>query len=261
MAHANKVEGILIGLDEVLDTRLGTIGLLSGEAAKQCLSSKQYFERETDEFDGVNMIEYKIRYAERDLAVLKNSVMTSAIFHLRDLLRQLKKQAVTTPNHDGVQVTVNLYPYPLSEEEKEELRRVLLERLNGGASLRVSGKDLVSIEFIYKKPEELTPAHCKASYGAMYMYNPWTWLNHFYKPETFETEVRLPEVIIYAPRLFHDGKPDADALRQYQAEFVGKAPDPLTFDEFRVSPIAGVTHLDVGYFSSSVRLQRNQATT
>lgn len=260
MAHANRFEGVLIGLDELLDTRMATIDLLSTEVARKIISSDNYHKRDVDEFDGINSIEYKIAYADRDNATLRNSVMTNVFLHLKGLVWQLKKQAVTGPMHDGVQLTVNIHPYSLSEEEREELARALQYRINGGDTNAVE-QNLLKIEFIDLAPKNLTPAHCKASYGAMYMYNPWHWLNLHFKPEAFESAVRLPEVIIYAPRLFHDGKPDAQTLEQLKMEFEGKAPDPLTFDEMRVSPIAGVTLIDVMYFSSSVRLQRNQATT
>lgn len=258
MAHANKVEGIYVEVDGLLDTRLGTIGLLSPEIARKTISSGAYIEREVDEFEGVGQLEFKMAYADRTNKTLHNSVMSGLVFHLRGLVWQLKKQALTMPFHDGVRLSINLYPYSFSEAEQEEFTRVLMYRLNGGESEEAHEQDLVAVEYLNVAPESLTPAHCKASFGAMYMYNPWHWLN--LHTEALKT-VRLPEVIIYAPRLFHDGKPDAKALEQFKMEFEGKAPDPLTFDEMRVSPIAGVTLIDVSYFSSSVRLHRNQATT
>lgn len=260
MAHASKVEGILTGLDELLDTRLGTVGLLSPEAARKLLSTDAYHTRETDEFEGVNAVEYKIAYAERTVRNLRNSVMTPVVFHLRQVVKQLLWQAVSGPDHDAVRLTVNVYPYSdFSDEEKSELSRVLKYHMNGGVDIKAHEQPLLSVDFIDVAPEKLTPSHCKASYGAMYMYNPWAWLN--LHTEALKAGPRLPEVIIYAPRLYHDGKPDAKELSRFQMDFDGKAPDPLTFDEMRVSPIAGVTLLDVSQFSSSVRLQRNQATT
>ena len=258
MAHANKVEGIYVEIDGLLDTRLGTIGLLSPETARKIISSPSYLEREVDEFEGVGQLEFKMAYADRDKHTLYNSVMTGLVFHMQGLVWQLKKQAITTPFHDGIKLVVNLYPYSFSDAEREEFTRVILYRLNGGETEEAGEQDLVSVEYINIAQENLTPAHCKASYGAMYMYNPWHWLN--LHTEALKA-VRLPEVIVYAPRLFHDGKPDAKALAQFKMDFEGKAPDPLTFDEMRVSPIAGVTLIDVSYFSSSVRLHRNQATT
>lgn len=258
MAHANRVEAILVGLDELLDTRLGTIGLLDETVARKLAASDAYFEREVDEFDGINAVEYKIAYADRNARNLRNSVMTKLMFHLRQVVTQLKQQAISQPEHDAVRVDVNIHPYSLSDEEKDEFRRVMKYHLNGGVDIKVFEQDLLSVDFINVSPEKLTPSHCKATYGAMYMYNPWTWLN--LHTEALQT-VRLPEVIVYAPRLYHDGKPDAQALNQFKMDFDGKAPDPLTFDEMRVSPIAGVTLLDVSYFSSTVRLQRNQAAT
>lgn len=255
MAHTGKVEGLLTGLDELLDTRLGTIGLLSPEVARKLLSTDDYINRQEDVFEGINAIEYKIAYADRNVKNLRNSVLTPVVFHLRKVVQQLLSQAVTGPTHDAVRLTINIHPYSLSEDEKDELRRVVLFHMNGGADISTYEQPLLSVEFIDVAPENLTPSHCKATYGAMYMYNPWTWLN--LHAEALNAGHRLPEVIIYAPRLYHDGKPDAKALAEFQMDFDGKAPDPLTFDEMRVSPIAGVTLLDVSYFSSSVRLQRN----
>jgi hypothetical protein len=255
MANAGKSEGILIGLDELLDTRMGTIGILSPETARTIIASESYSKREIDHFDGVNDIEYKMAYSERTALTLRNSIMTGVVFHLQGLLGQLKEQAVAGPTHDSIVVHVNCHPYRLSESEKKEMARVVLFRLTNGAQYSVLGRDLVSVEVIDMTPEELTPAHCKASYGAMYMYNPWTWMN--LHTDAFKS-TRIPEVILYAPRLYFQRKPTAQELQEFETQFkldtnAKSVPDQFTWMEMQASPLVGVTHIDVSYFSSSVR--------
>lgn len=254
MAHSGKVAGVLVDVDCLLDTRLGTVAKLSPELARKLVSSDEYFTREEDRFEGVGDILYKNAYLNRDKQTLTNSVMTAMVTGwLRALLSQLKDQALTQPNHDSIRVDVNLHPYQFSDVEREELVRVLKYRFDGPKA-DPAFSHLLSVEIIDRAPEQLEPSFCKSNYGAMVMYDPWTWMN--LHAEAFKT-VRLPEVLLYAPRIYFHRKPTAEELREFEMQFRmesgTKPPDQFTWMEMRASPIVGVTLVDPAYFSSSVR--------
>lgn len=259
MAHANKGEGIYIELDCLLDTRLGTVGLISAKAARDLLLSDKYLDRECDVFENVGTMQYKNLYRDRDAATLRNSVLTGLIDqHVRGLLQQLKHQAMTQPTHDWIDVHVNIFPYSLSEDEKEELVRVLDFRLHGGAEPSPVERNLVRVSVVDIKPELLSPAHCRAHYGAMYMYDVGPWLGVQYEAMK---ALRIPEILVYVPKIYHGNIPSAAEIEELRQMLRIDASDPFTLTEMQLSPIAGVRMLPAAYFSSSIRLQSNQATT
>lgn len=259
MAHANKDEGIYIELDCLLDTRLGTVGLLSTTAARELLLSNCYLERQSDVFDSVGTLAYRNLYRDRDVKTLRNSVLTGLIDqHVRGLLKQLLYQAMTQPTHDRIVFDINIFPYSLSEEEKEELSRVIEFRLHGGTEASPVERSLVKVEVVNLRPELLTPAHCRAKYGAMYMYDVGPWLGVQY--EALKS-LRIPEILVYAPRIYHGKIPSTAEVEELRQLLRIDASDPFTLTEMQLSPIAGVRMLPASYFSSSVRLQSNQATT
>ncbi len=251
MAHANKVEGILVDLDSLLDTRLGTLSGISPDLARQALTAPGYLTRTTDTFVGVEEAVYKAAYAQRDIQTLKQSVMTGIVSYLRSILKQLKDQAVTQPTHDAIRVDVNVFPYDPSPDELAVLHEVLLYRLTGGMATEAQEFDLVTVDIVNYSPESLTPAHCKANYGALVMYDPWNWLNLHSEAFPDRTK-RLPEVILYAPRLYSNREPNEKELSDLKME-LRNIPDPFTSLEMAISPIVGLTLIDVVHFSSSVR--------
>jgi hypothetical protein len=255
MAYANKAEGLYIELDALLDTRLGTIAKLSNEAAQSIVSSDSYFSRDMDLFEGVNQIEYLNSYLTRDKMTLKKSVMTNAITFLKSVVRQLILQAVSGPTHDRVFVHVNTYPYAFSQDEVEELEAVVLYRLNEGIDPDSPGYQLLSVQRVHFSTKELTPQHCKSHYGAMFMYDPWNWMNLHSK--TFE-KVRLPEVLLYCPKLYFNKRPSPEEIKDIKSQ-APNAPDVFTATEMQTSPLVGLTYLDVAQFSSSIRLSDQAA--
>lgn len=258
MAHANRDEGLYIELDSVLDTRLGTISKVSLALAEGLLRSTQYFERDQDIFDGVPVMEYARLWKERNVETLKRSVLTNLISqHVRHVLEQLKYQAMTQPKHDSIRVDINIYPYRLSQEVEAELVRVIEYHLNGGAVPSAEERSLVRVEIIDRRPEAMTPSFCKERYGAMWMYDPGPWLGS--QNEAFNT-LRIPEVLVYVPKLYHGKKPNEAELSEIRMAVQGRTSDPFTLAEMQLSPIAGVQMLDVSDFSSSVRLSSDPAT-
>jgi hypothetical protein len=235
-AQAIKVEKLLVELDCLLDTRLGTCGLISAETTEAMLASGKYHSREIDVFDGFDMEEFRRVYNRRDTNTLANSVATNLFKFLLEIIGQLSRQALARPYLDAVEVEVNTHPYTLSDAEKEMMVKVIAHRI----------RNLAKVSLVDIAPEKLDPKYCKASFGAMFMYDPWTWLN--LQTDAFIT-TRLPEVLLYAPKLYTHKRPSDDELERLTKD----APHPFLAAEMQSSPLVGLTLIDVAYFSSSVR--------
>lgn len=236
MAQANRIEKLYVELDCLLDTRLGTIAQHWPETASAIVASGEFHKREVDNFAGVDTDAYQQAYSRRNVVTLMHSVATNLFGYLLKILGQLETQALLRPYHDSVAIDVNIHPYVLSAAEKEEMVKMIAHRIRGLA--RVSLVDI--------KPEQLDPKHCKSSYGAMFMYDPWTWMN--LQSDAFAT-TRLPEVILYAPKIYTNRRPSDDELAQLTKD----APHPFTAMEMYSSPIVGLTLIEVANFSSSIR--------
>ena len=83
--EVQKKHGFLVSLDELFDTRLAVLEMMDFEKADE-LQVTGFFTRERDEFPGIDLYEFRKRYAERNIAVLANSTMTNLMINLRDII-------------------------------------------------------------------------------------------------------------------------------------------------------------------------------
>lgn len=116
---------LLLYLDALLDTRLGTLSLLYPEETKTLLN-KQYTHRLSDEFNLINPTisdsVFKERYKQRDIDVLINSAPTAMSFLINDMVSDMERmQASASPEFEEISVDLNIYPYELDNETAEEI--------------------------------------------------------------------------------------------------------------------------------------------
>lgn len=232
MTKTKRIDAILVSLDVLLDTRIGTVARISQEAASYLLASGKYYQRSTDRFPGVDVEEYKKLYAERDTVTLAHSQVTNAIEWLRRLRGVLADHAIERPYNDGTKIVVNVYPYHLTGEEKDELVKAI------GAWLNYE----LLVELVSIRTEDLTPEHCKSSYAMMMFYDFEDWMEIHAK--AFE-QTRLPEVTLFAPALYFNKEPSAKELEKA----VKDAGHPMKALELLASPLIDLKLIDVKFFS------------
>ena len=83
-----KSHGILVDIDCLFDTRLAVLESMDDILTEEILLNG-YFTRERDDFDGIDLHEFRKRYKERNLNTLQHSKPTTLLVNLRDTVLSL----------------------------------------------------------------------------------------------------------------------------------------------------------------------------
>lgn len=184
-------QNILCEIDALLDTRLPSVARVKPEAAKLLVTSKEYWERLSDDFEThtKGMIRnkwYKERYEARDKDTLRGALATNMCLSLTKIFAELCDQRINSPLVSDVKLTINFYPYVLTDEEKEAYL----------TSISVFTNNEVLLEHVWLSPKEITPHFLEADYSAyiLYDFNDWmsAQLKRFY-------DKGIPTVTVFAP--------------------------------------------------------------
>lgn len=191
---------VLINLDILLDTRLGSVSRFSQEAASNVISCPDYYVREYDDWskftkglmdnDLFNSY-YETRGGENTAATLNGSVLTNIVPVLHrmigeEIATRLENQA---SEFKEILLVVDLHPYVLDLETKDELLTILHE---------LFGEDQ-AIEFINKGIHETTPEYIFENYALVLTYDLHKWL-HLHYPAL--VKLRAASVNFIGPKLF-----------------------------------------------------------
>ena len=112
--EVQKKHGFLVSLDELFDTRLAVLEMMDFEKADE-LQVTGFFTRERDEFPGIDLYEFRKRYAERNIAVLANSTMTNLMINLRDIIGSYIVENTYENKEAEVDLVLNTYPYQINQ--------------------------------------------------------------------------------------------------------------------------------------------------
>lgn len=182
------VDKILISLDSLLDTRLGVIAQHYPDKMEKLLTKLDYFERLQDRFKGINPEQFAAHYKNRNVDTLKNSLMTNMTLLMGSFVKSAAKDVLSSGPQTNLIFDINIHPYQLDEEEKQDLLGVLEFHVGDAPEYNI-----VSI------PNEfLTPQICKDQYSVLVLYDFAEWMR-MHAP-AFK-EARMPNMVVYAPRL------------------------------------------------------------
>lgn len=205
-----------VELDSIMDTRLGTLIRYKPEIVDQLLMSGDYFNRLIDSYPEVNKDQFYDWYANRDKSVLALSTISEMIYLIKEFISRMMKGMIGTPDNRRAVVEINTWPYEL---DKEEVQLIL-------ATTSIWFNHQIEIRHTCRSREELTPAFCKKTYYAMWMYDYWNWFKTHDNPEngTFGNTL-LPDVSLFIPAINTDHVPTkqeiAESLR------IGHGTDPF----------------------------------
>lgn len=233
---------ILVELDALLDTRLATISRIHSDSAVQLLTDDRYYERVIDDFEpmvGITKEAFRNAYAKRDVETLEQSRLTEIPLLLNDLVKRMEQESTTTPFVESLRVEVNIWPYVMSDEERDELALSVMNFT--GIVTPVS-----TVNF---RPEELTPQMIKARYSGMILYNLRDWIRPHM--ETFK-RFMMPRVTVLAPALFYDQVPTREDIA---GEGMKAELDPFRISEIGFTELFNLNLLRSENFSL-VRLDR-----
>ena len=119
---------ILISLDCLFDTRLGTVELINSEAAIRLINSRYLFRthNKLSLFEpSLNDDEVNEKYKNRDIHTLRVSKRTKLVSVLTDLIRENERLDNDDPEKYEYEFILNTYPYELTQDERITLNEVL----------------------------------------------------------------------------------------------------------------------------------------
>lgn len=195
---------LLIDLDALLDTRLGClIAHRPKEAAEMNMNA--YRARLTDELwkycDNVTEEEYKDWWGNRDVEVLKCSSATSMMVRLKAMTYNLTAVRAEQTFMTDLKVIVNVYPYTLPEEIKQEYKAAIKE---------VISKDF-QVEIVRLPPMSLAPQTLldTFNYYAIYDLDAWLIANH-----TLLEDKPIPAFPMNAPSMYCNSAPSEEDIKE-----------------------------------------------
>lgn len=220
---------LLISLDSLLDTRLGTIALINPQSYAELLLGGFYPFRFVDHFNNVDNEEFKKRYTARNKENLRKASLTAIYNLVLDFVKKTAKLSLNTPASLTPEIHINMYPYDLNEKE----RKVIINRLKGMIPLQPE------IKIVNYTLEELNPLFVRATYQTMILYEGSQWLDIHTENKLLE-KYPIPLTTLFIP-LKSEVIFDEPLEKLYQA---------LTALEEAVTPIINLQFLPLVNFSS-----------
>lgn len=195
MATSNSNDIILIDIDTLLDSRMGTMDVLNPEWAEK-LSKSDYRHRLSDDFNmfvpEVNMAEFKKAYAQRDWRSLAHAAPTEFSADLNRILDELLFDPKRLNPDATTEIHVNVYPYDLTDEEKIAMVESLHE---------ITGT-IFYIKLVNIPPYSITFEVIKASnWVAIFTYDLNLLLINMITMNSIQGKLRCNDVIVYAPHI------------------------------------------------------------
>ena len=188
---------ILIDLDTIVDTRLGTLALINQDAAQRLLQPvayDAYLNRKSDDWftltnGAVSNDVFTQRYKARDVTTLRASLMTNFSELLSTMVDDLEQQMIHTPQVSSVEVHVNYWPYVLDKEELDAYE-LCVSQFAGVYT---------TVKMVNYPPHRITPQYLDKVVSGYITYSFNEWLSHHHYALT---QCAIPNVILMAAALY-----------------------------------------------------------
>lgn len=184
-----KQSRVMIELDCLFDMRLAALARLGDDALINAFKGN-YYNRLSDNFEGVDLDAYKAIYDNRDKALLKDAVITKISKFLKEFVLGTFSNVNNGPFHMRPSILVNCYPYNLLDQE---VAMIVL-------GVRQLTGDLCDIECVSVSPEQLTPLYVKVNLTALIIYEYDKWLEIHALTGDWRKHT-APDVTVLAPRI------------------------------------------------------------
>ena len=215
MINQNEFK-VLVGLDCILDFRLGAIRLVDIEKWSKVLTEKDnpYFKRVIDDFEWLGegtTQKVKAILANPTTDLVGASFRTVLMDEIQGLNATIVLESGTSPVFDSVGIYVNIWPLKADETFKDILAGVVSETLSGYRNNQEVVRPYVKVVDI--DVNDLTFSKLKNEYNRVYMYDWTKWLAAR-KEEIVNqgSEMVAVQVGFHVPVLFQT-MPDKDKLR------------------------------------------------
>lgn len=222
---------LLIELDALFDTRLGTIGGVSQELFNDVISNN-YHNRLGDFFPNISNEEYRRLYSLRDKKTLFRTMINSIGHLLRDFAKSTIKNSINSPFIYKPRILINVHPYDLTTEEEELIIK--------GVAIVTNG--MADIKCINRTYEELTPMYVKNNLSIMILYEYYNWLEIHSANKLFK-KTTCPEVTLLGPAIY---------INPINKTKIPKE-DPFRAFELLAEPIINLKLLPIEMFSIAIK--------
>lgn len=200
---------IYVELDCLLDTRLGTVKRISEQAGANLLKEGKYYDRTHDELWRLTNIDerlFKEVYHSRDHSVLKESRNTLVYKLINGALDEQKDKFLRNIADDSGAVTVNVYPFELTNSFREAIELCV-------ANLLI----YPTVEVIREDPKDLPPKRLSNSFEHAFIYDFEEYMGWHYRD--IHNNPGLP-VVLHFPAL---GRGENPHLADYETIMNGLA--------------------------------------
>ena len=225
-----KFSTILVDLDSILDTRLGVLSELDDDKLKKVM--EMYHTRDIDEFPYYSFNRFKENYDKRDKSILSNSLITPVMFLVIEFVNKTLMQILNSPFHYKPKIIVNVHPYDLSEEEINDIIKLIVLKTDKNCD----------VEVINKSVGDITVGYVKENISIMVMYEYYKWIEYHSVNKAF-TKLTCPDINLFAPAIYFKPKQPRDDNKE----------DPFSSMEEIVKPLIGLKLFPIEYFSFAKR--------
>ena len=234
-------EAILIEIDTILETRLGTVDLLNREWAEK-LAMSEYRHRLSDDFNlfvpEIDMDLYKKTYAKRDWEVLAHSAPTEFSVDLTRILDELLFDPKRISPNATTEIHVNIYPYDLTDAEKIEMVQAIHEITATVFYIKLVNIPSYSITF------ETIKAN---NWVAIFAYDLNLILSNMITMESIKGKLRCNNVMLYTPHITFN----FDELKKTVEETtaMGEKFEPFMHTSLLLAPFISLEFVSSEYYS------------
>lgn len=223
---------LLIDLDTLVDTRFGLIDS-KFNALSKLGDIDAYTKRIRNDIwtmIGISEDEWRDAWTNRDVSTLQASVYTGLYYHLAAILTGRILNGMMSPVHDTMEITINVWPYRLTTDERDEIAECVREMLWGD----------VKVETAYLEPERITPQFLSSFHKGYIVYDFEYWMSK--QNEAF-VNTRVPTVSVYYPAILnHIDEEELAVIRD-------KMINPFDDLQIRLAEYVSLSAVDAELFS------------
>ena len=246
MQETPQYSTLLTDLDCIFDTRLGTLVNLDIEIAEKMLEEDKYFERLEDSFLTIDKETFYSYYHRRNKLILANSPLTRMLQFIQEFILGTMKNAINSPYKFDPRLIVNVYPYRLTDDEKNRILKNLIYLTNEACLVELIDKDPLDIEPLYVKNE--------VAMWVTYEYSQW--LEKYSKNRELEKHM-MPDVGLIVPSIYFNFIPG----NKEKAEYAKIGMGPFEALEFTCKPLIGLKVVKLNLFCIDTKYYKEEEET
>jgi len=240
---------LYVGLDAVMDLRLGVMNTISSDFALAVTQQSDYYVREEDIFEarGVDSQGRAFGKLSPELyasimgkipqRVLLNSLRTKINRFVRQLCATHLRNAIHEGDAFNISIDVNIWPFHVAPAALDSYRQAMATFFG----------QFFNVTLIDKSWEQLTPQFVAEEYFGMVLYTYADWYNHH---QAYFKQTPLRNTCLYVPRLWVPGKkPPSEELELLTKRNM----DPFSLTSQVLMPFLPIQFVPIAFFCADTR--------